>query len=510
MILKLPARVQNRAWLWLVPVFLLTIYVHAPSLYMGFTGDDFDWWQLARMGLEEPSLLLADAGTFYRPGNTWSLALDYLLFGTQPVGYHVTNLLLHLTCGLSLWVLLGRFSLPASARSAVTVLWLCSPYSLQPVQWICFRFDPLLLLSWLTLACLWPGPEQRWSRARFAGALVLTGLMPFLKETWVILPGFIFCFDLCLSRAPLRKALYRSALAGLAALVYVVIYFFAFPGDKDSYYSGGLKAAAKIPHAWAVFSSLTTLQPSEFPFGAIEAFSLLIIGALVWLGWRCRSSLMGVGLAFFLLPFLPILPVDFLPTRYTTAPLVGFLMMNCAGIRELIAALKGRQRRVSLGVVTALVLLVLAANLSWLQGDMVDARLFSDAHARLLAETRAFLPYLPRDRLIVAIRLENDNPLVELAARDPYGIPKLYYQRQYAPYGLISWSTLLSYTLDPLGGPLYVEVQPDEAGDSNYAVIGHVRGGFVQLPAEAPTAREAAAAWRSRPAYVRLVKPWGK
>lgn len=127
-------------WLWLVPVFLLAFYIHFPSLYLGFAGDDFEWWQHGRMALDDPSLLLADLGTFYRPANTWTLALNHLLFSTEPSGYHATNLLLYFMCGLLLWLLLSRFFLPAPARAAVVTLWLCSP-----IPWS--RFNRLLFVS---------------------------------------------------------------------------------------------------------------------------------------------------------------------------------------------------------------------------------------------------------------------------------------------------------------------------------------------------------------------------
>lgn len=332
--------------------------------------------------------------------------------------------------------------------------------------------------------------------------------MIFTKETWVVLPAFTFCFDLCLSHTSLRSALRRSTFIAIAPLIYILIYFLTFPGDKAGYYAGGLRAAAKIPHAWAVFSYLTPLQPSEFPVGVMEVLSLVIMGLLAWLGWRKCSFLMGIGFAFFFLPFLPILPVELLPSRYTMIPLIGFLIIICSGIQELLAVLNKWGRQIGIGVVGVLVFLMLWVNLIWLQGDGIDAQQYYALHARLLAEARAFLPYLPRDRPLVVVRLENENPLVTLSSHESYGIPKLYFQRQYAPYGLIDWAALLSYTLEPVGGPLYVEVSPDTIENRDYAVLGHIRGGFTFLPKEASTAREAIEIWKNRGAYVRILKPW--
>lgn len=112
-------------------VLLTAFWIHSPSLSLGFVSDDFQWWQHARMALDDPHLLLAAHGG-YRPVNTWTLALDHLLFGTDPFGYHLTNILLHLATGMVLWMLLRRFSIPWPTRAACVLLWLCSPYTLEP------------------------------------------------------------------------------------------------------------------------------------------------------------------------------------------------------------------------------------------------------------------------------------------------------------------------------------------------------------------------------------------
>jgi hypothetical protein len=505
-ILIASAKGRSWGWLGLISILLITVYIHVPSLYLSFTGDDFQWWQQARMALEEPSLLLAPGGG-YRPVNTWTLSLNHLLFGTNPMGYHATNLLLHLICGVLFWFLLGRFSLSLLARSAVVFLWLCSPYSLEPAQIINTRYDLILPLCWLALALIWSGPKESWNRGRLAGAIALASLTLFTVETWVVLPAFVFCFDLCLSRIHLRRALLHTLWVGIAPLIYILIYFLHPPIEKSVYYAGGLKAAVKVPHTWAVFSNLTPLYPLEFPFRSMEVLTLLMMGSLAWFGWRRSQPLMGIGFAFFLLPFLPILPVGFMTTRYTSIPLMGFLMIMCAGIRELLVSLKGWQQQLAVILVGAMVLLMLIANLAWLQGDMIDARRYADLHTKLLAEAQAFLPSLPRDRLIVAVRLENENPLLELAL-DSRGIPKLYYPRHLDPYGLIDWAALLSYLLEPTGGPLYVMASLDETKTSNYAVIGHIQGGFVVLPTDAPTAQEAALTWQNKLHQVRFLKPW--
>ena len=89
---------------------------------------------------------------------------------------------------------------------------------------------------------------------------------------------------------------------------------------------------------------------------------------------------------------------------------------------------------------------------------------------------------LPRDLPLVALRLEAVNPLVELGSRESEGIPKMYFQRSAAPYGLIEWDVLITFVLDPLGGPIFERLRDGDSTAGSYAVIGHVPGGFERPP----------------------------
>jgi hypothetical protein len=498
----------RRAWPWFLPVLAAAAWVHWPTLTLGFLGDDYQWWQHARMALERPWLLLGAYGG-YRPANTWTLALDQLLFGTAPFGYRATNLLLHLVTGTVLWRLLARFEVGPVVRAAVALLWLCSPFTFETVIAVANRFDLLQLTCWLAMACLWPGPGQGWPRRRLAAVVGLALLTLLAKESWVILPGLVAAFDLCLRREPLRRALLRAGAVAVPVAGYLLLYF-AHPAiPADSYFTTNPAAALKVPQAWAAFLGLSTLRPLDFQLGPRELMGVLVGAGLAWLGWRRRSALAGVGFAFALLPWVPVLPVGFLTTRYTAAPYAGFLLVMVASVRELLSGAGERVRRAAVAVVAALAILVQVAGLYWLAGDRADMRRYDDLHRALLAELDAFLPELERAPVLVVARLESANPLRELSL-EPQGTPKLYFPRPRDPYGLVDWPALLSYRLDPLGGPLYVEAEAATAAAArDHAVVGHAGGRFVRLPVTGATAAESAAALARGGAVVRILKAWG-
>lgn len=501
-----PSRVgaprRGREAIWLVAALALAAAVHAPSLGLGFVGDDFEWWLAARTAIERPHLLVAPYGGF-RPANLWTMVLDQLAWGTVPAGYHLTSLLLHLGCGALLWLVLRRLSLGPRWSALVAALWLCSPYSLKPVLSVCERFQPLLLASWLGLVLLWPRRDEPWRRGRVAAVVAVATFTVLVKESWVVLPALVLVFERLLRRAAWWAAVRTAAVAAVGVAAYVAVYALN-PPIASSYYAASPAPAAKVPHAAAVFLGLTELDPSSTQLGWAEAAAALALAALLAAGWRRRRALAGVGLALFLLPFVPILTVPFLVTRYTYIPLVGFLMLAAGAAASLVEVLPADRRRAASAVIALVAVAFLGRGLLVIRGDYDDAARRDDVHRRLLAEAAAFAPQLPRQGLILGVRLESISPNRELLA-DVRGVGKAYYERSRYPYGLIRWAPLFSYVLDATGGPLYEEcpvavVEP-------FAVVAH-RPGAVSAPAaEAATAPLEAERWRGRGAPVAAFRP---
>lgn len=78
---------------------------------------------------------------------------------------------------------------------------------------------------------------------------------------------------------------------------------------------------------------LTPLQPYQSSFGPMEFVALLLMAGCAVVGWKRRSRLVGLGFAFFFCSLAPVLFIPYLPTRYTTAPLIGFVLV-LAGVRR--------------------------------------------------------------------------------------------------------------------------------------------------------------------------------
>ncbi len=105
--------------------------------------------------------------TYYRPIQNWSYMLDYWLWRGEPIGYHITNVLLHALSALLVWRLFRRLLPPLLARVAdarlrvagpgiawaVAAVWLVHPMHNAAVAYISGRADSLAslfaLAAWL-------------------------------------------------------------------------------------------------------------------------------------------------------------------------------------------------------------------------------------------------------------------------------------------------------------------------------------------------------------------------
>jgi hypothetical protein len=77
-------------------------------------------------------------------------------------------------------------------------------------------------------------------------------------------------------------------------------------------------------------------------------------------------------MALLALPQIPTLFVAFLPTRYTSVPYIGFLILMAAGIRQVAAALLRTLGRLAVATGCILAVFVAAAGMLTVRADLID------------------------------------------------------------------------------------------------------------------------------------------
>ena len=209
---------------YLVPglVALITFVVFSPALRNGFVNwDDFETivenqnirgftWSLLRWMFTTFHL------GHYQPLSWLSFSLDYLLWGLEPFGYHLTNILLHSANAVLFYFVTRRLlaiALPSSGKVVLNLaagfsalIFAIHPLRVESVAWATERRDVLsgffLLLTVLSyLKAVSAETDPRSWRSWITVAVVLYVLSLLSKASGMTLPLVLLVLDVY----PLRR-----------------------------------------------------------------------------------------------------------------------------------------------------------------------------------------------------------------------------------------------------------------------------------------------------------------
>ena len=160
-----------------------TYVTQNPHLFAGLTANSFAWaWTTTRAANWHPL--------------TWlSLLLDAQVYGLQPRGYHLTNLLLHIANTLLLFAVLRRMTAAAGRSALVAALFAVHPLHVESVAWVAERKDVLSTL--LGLLALFAYVRYTEAPGLWRYLLVALGLALSLlaKPMLVTLPCLLLVLD---------------------------------------------------------------------------------------------------------------------------------------------------------------------------------------------------------------------------------------------------------------------------------------------------------------------------
>jgi Flp pilus assembly protein TadD len=199
-----PPRGSALPWLMAGLLVLLVFVAYRPAAGGAFIWDDDDY--VAR----NPSLRAAGGlvdiwfkpteSPQYYPMVFTTYWLEYRLWGTDPRGYHETNVLLHAASAVLLWRILRRLRVPGAYFAAA--IFAAHPVMVESVAWITERKNTLSMLFYLASLYAYlrfarvdegpPPPEPAPSQwGWYAAALALFLLALFSKTVTASLPAAI-------------------------------------------------------------------------------------------------------------------------------------------------------------------------------------------------------------------------------------------------------------------------------------------------------------------------------
>jgi hypothetical protein len=168
-------------------MLMLALAAYWPALQVGFVWDDDQYitenphirtWEGMTRIWAEPG-----ATPQYYPLVFTSFWLEYRLWGLEPAGYHVVNVLLQWACGVLLWAVLCRLGLDRRWSAAAALMFLVHPVHVESVAWVTERKNVLSLVFYLASALAmirWVGLDgEKNPRGRFPAAYTI-GLLLFV------------------------------------------------------------------------------------------------------------------------------------------------------------------------------------------------------------------------------------------------------------------------------------------------------------------------------------------
>jgi len=337
--------------------------------------------------------LIAGSGqisNYWRPLTLLSFAIDYHLFGLNPAGYHVANLLWHILAAWLIYLLFYKLSQRHWLSFWPALIFLIHPLQTEAVTYVSGRADPLaavfVLLSLLTYVIY----RQRKSKLFFGLSLLYFLAALLSKEQSIMLPALIFIieFFFFFNWHQWRKSL----IIFLPFVLLSVSYFLArisFLNFNDllagvnyvSGYDGSLKIRLlTFTYVFVKFLALLfvpfnlhmayEISPVTSLFSWSVGAFILAVTVFIYLikKYWTKDKLLVFGLAWFLILLLPrtnIISINRpLYEHWLYLPMAGFWL----AIILLVEKLK-INKKISLTVLIVLIsffsLLTIKRNLDW-------------------------------------------------------------------------------------------------------------------------------------------------
>jgi hypothetical protein len=196
----------------------LLLVIYGRDIGHGFVKDDVAWVSANRVASwQDVRALAGRSNGFYRPLVAASFALDRALYGVEPFGYGVTNLLLLIASAAALaWAARG-VGLTAMAAVIAAAIWTLNFQGIHmAVLWLSGRTE-----LWLVLCAFLSAGALARERPLLAGLAALAAMLA--KEEAVMLPAMLTAWAWVLQHRPraddraLTRSLVDSAVRADAA-----------------------------------------------------------------------------------------------------------------------------------------------------------------------------------------------------------------------------------------------------------------------------------------------------
>jgi Tfp pilus assembly protein PilF len=293
---------------------------------------------------------------------TWlSLMLDYKMYGTSAGGYHVTNVLIHLSNTLLLFFIFARMTGGLWKSGFVAALFAVHPLHVESVAWVMARKDVLSTMFWLLTMAAYSYYADNPSLRRYVWVFIAFGLGLMSKPMLVTLPFVLLLLDFW----PLRRFQGGAFIAGrrlilekvpLIAISAVISAITILAQDRSGALTsfGDIGVSERMVNAVVSYGEYVAKMllpvnlavfypyPTSFPISVV-LLSGSFLGAVCFFSFRYirTAPYLAMGWLWYLITLLPVsgviqVGVQAMADRYTYIPLIGLFIAIAWGIPDLL------------------------------------------------------------------------------------------------------------------------------------------------------------------------------
>ncbi|MDD5427701.1 MAG: tetratricopeptide repeat protein [Candidatus Omnitrophica bacterium] len=292
---------------------------------------------------------------FYRPIQELSYMIDRFLWGSLPLGFHLTNILLHALCAVFLYILSLKIFKNWLVAFVTASLFGIHPINTEAVTYVAGRADPLYLLFFLISFILFlraaeASTENKGIRyVPYALSILFYAASVLSKEIGMILPLFFILYIFVFSGQKDRAKLYSLVIPYLVVfLAYVIMRktILDFSAAAPSTIMGKFNLYIRMLTTFKAVCVYLFLLALPFglhmerqvkvatSFANPEVFIALaamsVIAVMVYIARKRSRKVFFASLWFFigLLPVSNIVPINsFISEHWLYLPAIGIYMM---------------------------------------------------------------------------------------------------------------------------------------------------------------------------------------
>ena len=291
----------------------------------------------------------------YMPLQLVSYVLDYSLWGLKPFGYHLQQILLHAVNSVLAFELVrrlfGRFWLAALSG----LLFALHPCHVESVAWVSARKDVLsaAFLIPSVLFYLTARGERSLRMKPYLTSVLFFTLAVLSKVNVVVMPLFLVLVDLAVLELNHRDDRWWTQVLGskipyaVIGLGVSVVNWIVEVKTRAAYARDPVRYLVLKGHtAWDYFAHVTgipRLNPIydtppisvDFLSVVVSLAGLLVLPALVWIGFRRGDRVLAFGAGWIFVMLLPaiLFPVPtYLADRYLYLAALGFCWLLAASL----------------------------------------------------------------------------------------------------------------------------------------------------------------------------------